>query len=226
MAKLYASEMAGRVADRALQILGGRGYMIENPAARFFRELRVDRIWEGTSEIQRLIIAERALQARRGALPRLGVKEGGWARGERALGSASSNRVAAREGSSFSRRRAGSRRRSSRPARFTVVLDGSLTGRDRLEAELGGAAATTDDATLILDGYRRFGDRVSSRVSGTFALVIWDAEQDRLLCARDPIGIHPVLYARTGSTLAVASFVEPLLRHLGVHPRVDPVRTT
>jgi alkylation response protein AidB-like acyl-CoA dehydrogenase len=64
IAKLYASEMANRVADRALQILGGRGYMRENAAERFFRELRVDRIWEGASEVQRLIIA-RAL-ARRG----------------------------------------------------------------------------------------------------------------------------------------------------------------
>jgi len=57
MVKLYASEMANRVADRAVQIFGGRGYMRENVAERFFRELRVDRIWEGTSEIQRLIIA-------------------------------------------------------------------------------------------------------------------------------------------------------------------------
>lgn len=55
--KLYVSEMANRVADRAVQIFGGRGYMRENVAERFFRELRVDRIWEGTSEIQRLIIA-------------------------------------------------------------------------------------------------------------------------------------------------------------------------
>jgi alkylation response protein AidB-like acyl-CoA dehydrogenase len=58
MAKLFASEMANRVADRAVQIFGGRGYMRENVAERFFRELRVDRIWEGTSEIQRLIIAD------------------------------------------------------------------------------------------------------------------------------------------------------------------------
>ncbi|SMF13916.1 Acyl-CoA dehydrogenase [Tistlia consotensis] len=57
MAKLYGSEMANRVADRAVQIFGGRGYMRENVAERFFRELRVDRIWEGTSEIQRSIIA-------------------------------------------------------------------------------------------------------------------------------------------------------------------------
>jgi len=58
MAKLYTSEMAGRAADRAVQIFGGRGYMRENVAERFFRELRVDRIWEGTSEIQRVIIAD------------------------------------------------------------------------------------------------------------------------------------------------------------------------
>jgi alkylation response protein AidB-like acyl-CoA dehydrogenase len=57
MAKLYASEMAGRVADRAVQIFGGRGYMRENVAERFYREVRVDRIWEGTSEIQRMIVA-------------------------------------------------------------------------------------------------------------------------------------------------------------------------
>jgi alkylation response protein AidB-like acyl-CoA dehydrogenase len=62
MAKLYASEMAYRVADRAVQIFGGRGYMRENVAERFLRELRVDRIWEGTSEIQRLIIAKGLLK--------------------------------------------------------------------------------------------------------------------------------------------------------------------
>jgi len=73
MAKLFASEMAGRVADRAVQIHGGRGYMHENAAARFYREVRVDRIWEGTSEIQKLIIA-RGLQ-KRGAAPYLGWEE-------------------------------------------------------------------------------------------------------------------------------------------------------
>ncbi len=57
MAKLYASEMAGRVVDRSLQVFGGRGYRTDNPVARLYREVRVDRIWEGTSEIQRLVIA-------------------------------------------------------------------------------------------------------------------------------------------------------------------------
>jgi alkylation response protein AidB-like acyl-CoA dehydrogenase len=54
--KLHASEMAGRVLDKAVQIFGGRGYMRENPVERLSRDVRVDRIWEGTSEIQRLII--------------------------------------------------------------------------------------------------------------------------------------------------------------------------
>lgn len=54
--KLYCSEMVGRVCDRAVQILGGRGYMRENPVERLWRDTRVDRIWEGTSEIQRVIV--------------------------------------------------------------------------------------------------------------------------------------------------------------------------
>jgi alkylation response protein AidB-like acyl-CoA dehydrogenase len=54
--KLVCSETAGRVIDRAVQIHGGRGYMREQPVERLYRELRVDRIWEGTSEIQRMII--------------------------------------------------------------------------------------------------------------------------------------------------------------------------
>ena len=63
LAKLFASEAAWRCADRVVQVFGGRGYMREYPAERYLRELRVDRIWEGTSEIQRLIVA-RALEKR------------------------------------------------------------------------------------------------------------------------------------------------------------------
>jgi acyl-CoA dehydrogenase len=70
MAKLFASEMAGRVADRAVQVFGGRGYMRENVAERFWRELRVDRIWEGTSEIQRNIVADQL--AKRGTQALIG----------------------------------------------------------------------------------------------------------------------------------------------------------
>ncbi|TFG70711.1 MAG: acyl-CoA dehydrogenase, partial [Solirubrobacterales bacterium] len=63
MAKLFVSEAAWRCADRCVQAFGGRGYMRDNTAERYLRELRVDRIWEGTSEIQRLIVA-RGLERR------------------------------------------------------------------------------------------------------------------------------------------------------------------
>jgi acyl-CoA dehydrogenase len=68
MIKLYCSEMAGRAADRAVQIFGGRGYMRENVAERMFRELRVERIWEGASELQRLIVARQLISRGPGRL--------------------------------------------------------------------------------------------------------------------------------------------------------------
>ncbi|HEV3097753.1 MAG TPA: acyl-CoA dehydrogenase family protein [Candidatus Dormibacteraeota bacterium] len=61
-AKLYASEMAARVTDRAIQIFGGMGLMAELPLERMWRDVRVDRIWDGTSEIQRHIIARDLLR--------------------------------------------------------------------------------------------------------------------------------------------------------------------
>jgi alkylation response protein AidB-like acyl-CoA dehydrogenase len=62
IAKLAASEAAGRVADRCLQIFGGRGYDRTFAVERIYREVRVDRIWEGTSEIQRLIVANELIK--------------------------------------------------------------------------------------------------------------------------------------------------------------------
>ena len=61
-AKLYASEMVARVTDRAIQIFGGMGLMTELPLERMWRDARVDRIWDGTSEIQRHIIAREMLR--------------------------------------------------------------------------------------------------------------------------------------------------------------------
>jgi len=66
--KLFASQMGNRVADRCVQVLGGRGYMRENPVERLYRDLRVDRIWEGTDEIQKLIVANELKKRGREAL--------------------------------------------------------------------------------------------------------------------------------------------------------------
>jgi alkylation response protein AidB-like acyl-CoA dehydrogenase len=61
MAKVMATEAAGRAADAAVQIHGGYGYCKEYPVERYYRDVRVTRIYEGTSEIQRLVIARKLL---------------------------------------------------------------------------------------------------------------------------------------------------------------------
>ena len=62
MAKLYASETANRVCYRMLQVHGGYGYVKEYPIERMTRDARVTAIYEGTSEIQRLVIARHLLK--------------------------------------------------------------------------------------------------------------------------------------------------------------------
>ena len=62
LAKLYASEAAWRIADRALQIHGGYGYTRDFPLERYLRDLRIFRVYEGSSEIQRTIIARDLLR--------------------------------------------------------------------------------------------------------------------------------------------------------------------
>lgn len=57
MCKLFASEMCGRVADRAVQVFGGQGYINDNVAERFYRDVRLFRLYEGTSQIQQVVIA-------------------------------------------------------------------------------------------------------------------------------------------------------------------------
>ncbi|MGF3021881.1 acyl-CoA dehydrogenase family protein [Methylobacterium aquaticum] len=60
--KMYASEMVGRVADRAVQIHGGAGYMAEYAVERFYRDVRLFRIYEGTTQIQQMVIARNMIR--------------------------------------------------------------------------------------------------------------------------------------------------------------------
>ena len=61
MAKVYANEAANRVCNRAVQIHGGYGYTREFPVERYLRDVRITTIYEGTSEIQRMVIARSVL---------------------------------------------------------------------------------------------------------------------------------------------------------------------
>jgi acyl-CoA dehydrogenase len=62
MAKLFVSEAFARVVDKAVQVHGGMGYMKEMAVERFYRDARITRIYEGTSEIQKLIVARRIIE--------------------------------------------------------------------------------------------------------------------------------------------------------------------
>ena len=62
-AKLYASQVANEVTYEAVQVLGGRGYMKDHPVERYYRDARVTEIYEGTSEIQRLVISRAIMKA-------------------------------------------------------------------------------------------------------------------------------------------------------------------
>jgi butyryl-CoA dehydrogenase len=62
MAKLYASEVAMRVTTQAIQVYGGYGYITEYPVERHFRDAKITEIYEGTSEIQRIVIAQNVLK--------------------------------------------------------------------------------------------------------------------------------------------------------------------
>ncbi|MFV1851759.1 MAG: acyl-CoA dehydrogenase family protein [Thalassospira sp.] len=62
MVKVYCAEMLGKIADDAVQIFGGMGLMEEMPIQRFWRDSRLERIWDGTSEIQRHIITRSILR--------------------------------------------------------------------------------------------------------------------------------------------------------------------
>ena len=64
MAKLFASQVAVRASQEAIQVLGGYGYTREFPAERYYRDAKITEIYEGTSEIQRLVIARSLLGAR------------------------------------------------------------------------------------------------------------------------------------------------------------------
>ena len=70
MAKLYASEIAVKAADDCVQIHGGYGFVKDYPAEKFFRDVKLTTIGEGTSEIQRLVIARQLLSTSRGGAPR------------------------------------------------------------------------------------------------------------------------------------------------------------
>lgn len=100
------------------------------------------------------------------------------------------------------------------PSGVAVLFDGRLDNRDEL---LDGLPPDSPDSTLILAAYRTFGESFPEKLKGDFAVAVWDRRLQRLLLARDPIGMRPLYYCRAGDTFLFASEIKGLL----AHPRVS-----
>jgi len=100
-----------------------------------------------------------------------------------------------------------------------LVFDGRLDNRDELLAACPGVTARSPDPDLVLAAYEAFGDRFPERLTGDFALGLFDPNRQQLLLARDAIGIRPLYYTRTRDTFLFASEIKALLAHPEVFPR-------
>jgi asparagine synthase (glutamine-hydrolysing) len=112
--------------------------------------------------------------------------------------------------------------RSAADASGGAVFDGVLFNREELRRRLPasiGAGAT--DADLVYQAFRRWGEDALHAVQGIFAVILWDATRDMLLCARDGLGVYPLFYAVCGSELLLSTSTEALLTHPRVPRRVS-----
>lgn len=103
-----------------------------------------------------------------------------------------------------------------------LVFDGRLDNREDLLARLPRSQSlttTSPDPVLVLAAYHAFGDRFPEQLLGDFALGLFDPGRERLLLARDPIGIRPLYYCHVGETLLFASEIKAILAHPLVSPR-------
>ena len=108
---------------------------------------------------------------------------------------------------------------------LTIVFNGEVYNYRDLTSELaaeGHRFQTRSDTETILHAYRQFGDDCVTRLRGMFAFAIWDRPKQRLLLARDRLGVKPLYYYQCGQFLAFASEIKALLEIPGVPRQVDP----
>jgi asparagine synthase (glutamine-hydrolysing) len=108
------------------------------------------------------------------------------------------------------------------PSGTVVVFDGRLDNREELLESLKDSyqvSSSSPDPDLVLAAYEAFGDRLPERLAGDFALGLFDPNRQRLLLARDAIGIRPLYYYRTRETFLFSSEIKALLAHPEVSTR-------
>ncbi|MEQ1607675.1 MAG: asparagine synthase-related protein [Hyphomonadaceae bacterium] len=99
---------------------------------------------------------------------------------------------------------------------LAVVADARLDNRDELAAATGSAPSATE-AMLILSAYLRWGEETPQRLLGDFAFALWDGRQRKLFCARDHVGVRPLVYSENAQGVAVASEIKGILALGGEH---------
>ncbi|MGZ4825075.1 MAG: asparagine synthetase B family protein, partial [Terriglobales bacterium] len=106
-----------------------------------------------------------------------------------------------------------------------LCFDGRLDNREELSgilaADLSGQLADLSDASLVLACYRRFGESFATHLNGDFSLALFDAAAQRLLLARDPMGIRPLYFWVSPRVFLAASEIKAILAHPGVEVRPD-----
>lgn len=105
-----------------------------------------------------------------------------------------------------------------------VTFNGEIYNHQELRAELeklGHRFRTRSDTEVLVHGYEAWGEALPERLNGIFALAVWDEPRQRLLLARDHLGVKPLHYARFDGELAFASEVKALLLHPRLERRLD-----
>jgi asparagine synthase (glutamine-hydrolysing) len=112
--------------------------------------------------------------------------------------------------------------------RLWIVADARIDARSELIAKLKGKSSaagalslSTPDAQLILHAYDAWGDACVEHLLGDFSFAIWDAQQRRLFCARDPFGVKPFFYAHLGSLVIFSNTLDCLRQHPAVSNRLN-----
>jgi len=107
-----------------------------------------------------------------------------------------------------------------------IIFNGEIYNFKELRAELqskGHEFRTNSDTEVIIHGYKEWGTRVFDRLNGMFGLAIWDVKKQRLVVARDAMGIKLIYYRITNGQLTFGSEIRPILAARDSKPEVDPV---
>src|SRR5438132_4203455 len=107
-----------------------------------------------------------------------------------------------------------------------VILNGEIYNFKELRAELEGRGhyfRTQSDTEVIIHGYKEWGTEVLNHLNGMFGLAIWDVQKERLVLARDAMGIKPIYYRIANGQLTFGSEIRPISATENSKPSVDPV---